>query len=399
MTESYYEILDVAPGADEEEIESAYRSLIHEWHPDVSDHPDARERFLLIKEAREVLTDDAQRTRYDRVGHAEYTGDGSASGGRGGSSEDDSAGGRDERDSRDGRSRSDRSGGSGRGGGSGRNDGSDRRSSRRDRSAADEYRQRHQRKQSRQGRSRNDHRSGGRQSETRSTDAGGSGGRSGETAGGSTAETTTGGSTTETGTGSAHGDPGWGQPAATGSPLNPDVELLKYPALLVYWWLGSLVSPLLFAVALVPTYLQYRRMKYTDRILREGTSPEGWETVVRRLAVGVGVVVAGAVVLALDVGGATGEGLAVVALLLGLFLCLRYLKETLVRDWFNAEGTGQPVAWDAASRAPIVVLPLLIEAGMGDVLETAFLLAPPAVAIGYLLVTDRRSDVRAAIGL
>ena len=402
MTETYYEVLGVDPDADEEEIESAYRSLIHEWHPDVSDHPDAREHFLLIKEAREVLTDDAERKRYDRLGHAEYTGDGSATGGgestdagREGSGGSDP--GRDEergRTDRDDRTQTDRSGGT------------DRNRSRRDRSAADEYRQRHQRNRSRQGRSRNDHRSSGRQSGTGNSS--GSGSSTGGTTGGSTAETDargssaqtgSSGSTAETSSASARGNPGWGQPSATGSPLNPDVELLKYPALLVYWWLASAVSPILLTAALLPTYYQYRRMKYTDRILREGTSPEGWETVVRRLVVGIGVVVVATATLALGVGGATGEGLSVVAVLIGLFLCLRYFKETLVRDWFNAEGTSQPVAWDAASRVTLIALPLLTEAGIGDAAEAVLLFVPPAVATGYLLVTDRRSDVRAAIGL
>ncbi|WP_058365696.1 DnaJ domain-containing protein [Haloparvum sedimenti] len=402
MTETYYDVLGVDPDADEAEIESAYRSLIHEWHPDVSDHPDARERFLLIKEAREVLTDDAERKRYDRVGHAEYTGDGTTGSQANADAEREESGrsetggdegrGRTDRDDRTDRESDDRTG-------SDRSGGTDRGRSRQERSTADEYRQRHQRNRGRQGRSRNDHRSGGRQSET--ADSGGSGGagRSGDSGGASAGGTSSGGSTAETSTASARGSPGWGQPSATGSPLNPDVELLKYPALLVYWWLASAVSPILLTAALLPVYYQYRRMKYTDRILREGTSPEGWETVVRRLAVGVGVVVVATAVLGLEIGGATGEGLSVVALLIGLFLCLRYFKETLVRDWFNAEGTSQPVAWDAASRVTLIALPLLSEAGIGNVGEAVLLFVPPVVATGYLLATDRRSDVRAAIGL
>ncbi|GAB3416390.1 hypothetical protein GCM10027435_13660 [Haloparvum alkalitolerans] len=407
MTETYYDVLGVDDDADEEEIESAYRSLIHEWHPDVSDHPDARERFLLIKEAREVLTDDAERKRYDRVGHAEYTGDGSATGSRGSADAEREESGRSGTGGDEDRGRTDREGRDDRTGAD-RSGGTDRDRSRQERSTADEYRQRHQRTRGRQGRSRNDHRSGGRRSGT--ADSGGSGADSagGTSSGGSTAETGTrgssaeassGGSTAETSTASARGNPGWGQPSATGSPLNPDVELLKYPALLVYWWLASVVSPILLTAALLPVYYQYRRMKYTDRILREGTSPEGWETVVRRLAVGIGVVVAGTVVLGLEIGGATGEGLSVVAILIGLFLCLRYFKETLVRDWFNAEGTSQPVAWDAASRVTIIALPLLSEASIGNVGEVVLLFVPPVVATGYLLATDRRSDVRAAIGL
>lgn len=66
MTESYYELLDVSPNASESEIRKAYREQVKRHHPDVSDEPDARERIMEIREAKEVLTDEQERAAYDR---------------------------------------------------------------------------------------------------------------------------------------------------------------------------------------------------------------------------------------------------------------------------------------------------------------------------------------------
>lgn len=50
------DILGVRADASEEEIKQAYRELVREEHPDISDHSNATERFKRIKEARELLT-------------------------------------------------------------------------------------------------------------------------------------------------------------------------------------------------------------------------------------------------------------------------------------------------------------------------------------------------------
>ncbi|MCX7556676.1 DnaJ domain-containing protein [Xanthomonadaceae bacterium JHOS43] len=63
----YYEVLGVAPDADEKAIKSAYRRLARKFHPDVSKEPDAEERFKAANEAHEVLGDPARRAEYDRV--------------------------------------------------------------------------------------------------------------------------------------------------------------------------------------------------------------------------------------------------------------------------------------------------------------------------------------------
>jgi molecular chaperone DnaJ len=65
----YYEVLGVARGADEKDIKKAFRRLARELHPDVSDAPDAEERFREAAEAYEVLSKHETRELYDRYGH------------------------------------------------------------------------------------------------------------------------------------------------------------------------------------------------------------------------------------------------------------------------------------------------------------------------------------------
>ena len=76
MTETFYDVLGVDEDATTAEIETAYRERLKRTHPDVSDDDDAGERTQSLIQARDVLTDDAERARYDRLGHESYVGDG-----------------------------------------------------------------------------------------------------------------------------------------------------------------------------------------------------------------------------------------------------------------------------------------------------------------------------------
>ncbi|MBI3897989.1 MAG: DnaJ domain-containing protein [Gammaproteobacteria bacterium] len=64
----YYQILDVARDASEDDIKKAYRRLARKYHPDVSKEKNAEERFKEIGEAYEVLKDAEKRAAYDRLG-------------------------------------------------------------------------------------------------------------------------------------------------------------------------------------------------------------------------------------------------------------------------------------------------------------------------------------------
>jgi molecular chaperone DnaJ len=72
MSEDFYEVLGVSRDADEDEIKRAYRKKAAEYHPDVSDDPDAEEKFKKVKKAKEVLSDEEKRQAYDRMGHERF---------------------------------------------------------------------------------------------------------------------------------------------------------------------------------------------------------------------------------------------------------------------------------------------------------------------------------------
>jgi molecular chaperone DnaJ len=65
----YYEVLGVSRTADEDALRSAYRALARELHPDVSEAPDAEERFREVTAAYGVLSKSSTRFLYDRFGY------------------------------------------------------------------------------------------------------------------------------------------------------------------------------------------------------------------------------------------------------------------------------------------------------------------------------------------
>src|SRR5947209_7894177 len=67
--EDYYQILGIKRDAKPEEIKKAYRRLARKYHPDVNPgDKSAEERFKLITEAHDVLSDPKKRSVYDRFG-------------------------------------------------------------------------------------------------------------------------------------------------------------------------------------------------------------------------------------------------------------------------------------------------------------------------------------------
>ncbi len=62
----YYEILGVSKDASNEEIKKNYRRLARQYHPDLNPgNKEAEEKFKLIGEAYEMLSDAENRTKYD----------------------------------------------------------------------------------------------------------------------------------------------------------------------------------------------------------------------------------------------------------------------------------------------------------------------------------------------
>ncbi|HEX8143400.1 MAG TPA: molecular chaperone DnaJ [Pyrinomonadaceae bacterium] len=84
--EDYYQVLGVKRDAKPEEIKKAYRRLARRYHPDVNPgDKSAEERFKLITEAHDVLSDQKKRGVYDRFGqYSDNLADAAARGAAGG---------------------------------------------------------------------------------------------------------------------------------------------------------------------------------------------------------------------------------------------------------------------------------------------------------------------------
>jgi len=82
MTEmDYYEVLEVSRDCTGAELKKAYRKLALKYHPDRNpDDKEAEEKFKIINEAYQILSDDEKRAIYDRYGKAGLEGQGMGGG-------------------------------------------------------------------------------------------------------------------------------------------------------------------------------------------------------------------------------------------------------------------------------------------------------------------------------
>jgi molecular chaperone DnaJ len=78
----YYEVLSVSKGCSGAELKKAYRKLAMKYHPDRNpDDKEAEEKFKIVNEAYQILSDDEKRSIYDRYGKAGLEGQGGMGGG------------------------------------------------------------------------------------------------------------------------------------------------------------------------------------------------------------------------------------------------------------------------------------------------------------------------------
>ncbi|WP_201558719.1 DnaJ C-terminal domain-containing protein [Psychrobacter sp. 72-O-c] len=88
---NYYDILGVKKDASDADIKKKYRKLVRQYHPDVSNAPDADNKIAEINNAYETIRDKDKRAEYDAMLNNPFAGQGG--GGFGGSSNGQAGGG------------------------------------------------------------------------------------------------------------------------------------------------------------------------------------------------------------------------------------------------------------------------------------------------------------------
>ena len=74
-----YETLGLSKSASASEIKKAYYQLAKQYHPDTNKDPKAKEKFVEIQQAYEILSDDSKKAHYDQFGHNGFDGTGQQS--------------------------------------------------------------------------------------------------------------------------------------------------------------------------------------------------------------------------------------------------------------------------------------------------------------------------------
>ena len=77
---NYYDILGVKKDASDADIKKKYRKLVRQYHPDVSDDPNADNKIAEINNAYEMLRDKDKRAQYDAMLDNPFAGQGGAGG-------------------------------------------------------------------------------------------------------------------------------------------------------------------------------------------------------------------------------------------------------------------------------------------------------------------------------
>ena len=76
-----YKLLGVGKAASQAEIKKAYYQLAKKYHPDQNKDPKAREKFVEIQHAYEVLSDANKRAQFDQYGAGAFDANGGFQGG------------------------------------------------------------------------------------------------------------------------------------------------------------------------------------------------------------------------------------------------------------------------------------------------------------------------------